>query len=58
MSNRCIDGGEPPSPPLLLPVKFIGGVLAIGAGLALGREGPSVQMGATLAHQFGRFFAL
>jgi CIC family chloride channel protein len=47
-----------PAPYVLIPVKFIGGVLAIGAGLALGREGPSVQMGATLAHLVGRVFRL
>jgi len=29
----------------ILPVKFIGGVISIGSGLALGREGPTVQMG-------------
>src|ERR1700730_15410877 len=48
-------GGElPPAPPVLLIVKFICGFLAIGFGLALGREGPSVQMGANVASLIGK----
>src|SRR5262245_24279598 len=34
----------PPATIGLVPIKFVGGWLAIGSGLALGREGPSVQM--------------
>ncbi|MCE5335222.1 MAG: H(+)/Cl(-) exchange transporter ClcA [Desulfobacteraceae bacterium] len=33
----------------ILIVKFFGGVFGIGSGLALGREGPTVQMGAAVA---------
>jgi CIC family chloride channel protein len=46
----------PPAPFLLIPIKFVGGVLAMGAGLALGREGPSVQIGSSLAHLSGKVF--
>ncbi len=43
------DGRVRPDRFRLLPVKYVGGLLSIGSGMALGREGPSVQMGAAAA---------
>jgi chloride channel protein, CIC family len=54
--EAALNGDLPPAPPKLLPVKFFGGLVAIGSGMALGREGPSVQMGAVVAHLVGKFF--
>jgi CIC family chloride channel protein len=47
---------QPVPSPILIPVKFIGGVLAMGVGLALGREGPTVQMGAGIGHLLATAF--
>ena len=38
--------------------KFLTGVLCIGSGHSMGREGPSVQIGAGLASMLGRWFHL
>jgi chloride channel protein, CIC family len=38
--------------------KFVTGVLCIGCGHSMGREGPSVQVGAGIAYSIGRWFRL
>lgn len=48
--EEVVAGAEPPAPVRPFAVKFVGGALGIGSGLALGREGPTVQMGATVGH--------
>jgi chloride channel protein, CIC family len=45
-----------PAPLRVLPIKYLGGLLAMIPGLALGREGPTIQMAAVIGTQCGRLF--
>jgi len=47
-----------PAPFKVLPIKFVGGLLAMVPGLALGREGPTIQMARSLAHSLARSLGL
>ncbi|MHC5226551.1 H(+)/Cl(-) exchange transporter ClcA [Ignatzschineria sp. LJL83] len=42
----------------VIPVKFLSGLGSLGAGMVLGREGPTVQLGANIGAMIGDLFRL
>jgi chloride channel protein, CIC family len=55
--EAALTGALPPAPlRRILLIKFVGGLLSIGSGMALGPEGPGVQMGAVSARLIGTAF--
>ena len=56
--EAVMHGDAQPSPPSALPVKFIGGLLAMAPGSALGREGPTVHMASIIGNTCGHLARL
>ncbi len=54
----ALDGMRPVRWRRLLPVKFAAGAMAMASGLVMGREGPTIQMGAALGRMLSDSFRL
>ena len=54
--ERQLKVGWSGNPAAIFVVKFVGGLIAIGSGLALGREGPTVQMGSGIGQLIGKAY--
>ena len=52
----ALDDVRPVRWKLVLPVKFLGGLLSLGGGMVLGREGPTIQMGGNIGKMVADFF--
>ena len=51
-------GQAQPASFIVLPIKYVGGLLAMVPGLALGREGPTIQMAAVIGTTCGKLLGL
>lgn len=52
----ALEGVRPVRWRRVLPVKFISSLLSLGSGMVLGREGPTIQMGASIGKMIGDKF--